>query len=160
MTATRWWVRLAARWIARLDGVTGQIQMFSLAVTAFSTFSLVLQGFGLGYIVPYLGVGGVVVGLAYTYLYTEGGVWNQVARDRQDLSTNFSGPAMYIDDVLTGVAVFSAVHGRPPDDDELAAIRAAIWDEWEEYREGIDISDTAAEADDLDRLNDSGVSNQ
>lgn len=102
MTATRWWVKIAARWLARLDGVKGQIQMFSLSVTAFSTFSIMLQGFGLGRFVPYLGVVAAVLGIGYTWLYTEGGVWNQVSRDRNDLSDNFAAPGMAMGMTLQG----------------------------------------------------------
>lgn len=137
MTAQRWWVRLAARWLARLDGVKGQIQMFSLAVTAFSTFALMLQGFGLGYVVPYVGIIAIVVGIVYTYLYTEGGVWNQVARDRQDLSTNYAGPTMRMDDELIGLAVFAAIHQREPSPEERQAISNTLDDGWHDYRDGL-----------------------
>jgi len=139
MTANRWWVRLIARWLARIDGVKGQIQMFSLAVTAFSTFSIMLQGFGLGHIVPYLGGVAVLVGTLYVYLYTEGGVWNQVARDRQDLSTNFSGPTMAMDDTLIGISAFVAVNGRKPTKKEREMIEDAVKEQWDEYRDGIEI---------------------
>lgn len=141
MTANRWWVKLAARWLARIDGVKGQVQMFSLAVTAFSTFSIMLQGFGLGHLVPFLGIAAALIGIVYVYLYTEGGVWNQVARDRQDLSNNFSGPTMRIDDELIGCAVFAAVHGRAPDDDERGEISEAVDGPWREYRQGMEIDD-------------------
>jgi len=71
MTANRWWVRKIARWLARINGVKAHIQMVSLAVTAFSTFSIMLQGFGLGEYVPIVGVGAALGGIVYTYLYTE-----------------------------------------------------------------------------------------
>jgi len=96
-TAERWWVRIGARWLARVDSVSEHIRLFSLTVTAFSTFSILLQNFGLGRFVPVVGAAGTLVGLTAAYLYAEGGVWNQVARDRQDLSNNFSGPAMLMD---------------------------------------------------------------
>lgn len=142
MTADRWWVRAAARWLARVDGVKAHIQVVSLGVTAFSTFSLVLQNSGHGGLVVPLGVVGVIGMPIYTYLYTEGGVWNQVSRDRQDLSTNFAGPTMRMDDELIGVAVFAAVHGRPPDDDEQQAIADAVETSWQSYRDGVCIKET------------------
>lgn len=141
MTAVRWWVRLFARWQARIDSVKGQIQAVSLAVTAFSTFSLVLQGFGLGQFVLPLGVGLAVIGPAYAYLYFEGGVWNQVSRDRADMSTNFAGPSMKMDDTVTGAAVFAAVHGRVPTEDELAVIESAVDEKWQDYRNGVTLDD-------------------
>lgn len=142
MTADRWWVRLAARWIARVDGVKAHIQMVSLAITAFSTFSIMLQNFGLDRFVPVVGIIGLVLGVAYTYLYAEGGVWNQVQRDRQDLSNNYSGPAMLMDDTTTAVGVFAAVHGRPPTEEEREMIENGVASQWKEYREGIDIEAT------------------
>lgn len=137
MTANRWWVKAIARWLARVDGVKGQVQMVSLAITAFSTFSIMLQGFGMGRFVPYVGVIGVVTGVVYTYLYTEGGVWNQVARDRQDLSTNYAGPTLAMDDVTIGVATFVAMQGRKPTPEERAMIESAVREQWDEYRDGL-----------------------
>lgn len=96
-TAQRWWVRTGARWLARIDSVSEHIRLFSLAVTAFSTFSLLLQNAGLGQFVPLVGASGALALVLAAYLYAEGGVWNQVSRDRQDLSNNFSGPAMLMD---------------------------------------------------------------
>jgi len=140
MTANRWWVKAAARWLARIDGVKGQVQMVSLAVTGFSTFSIMLQGFGLGGYVPYLGVVTALVGVLYTYLYNEGGVRNQVSRDRSDLETNFSGPSMLMNDTTIGVAMFTAMKGRPPTKDEREMIEEGVREQWEEYRDGIDIN--------------------
>lgn len=138
-TAERWWVRLAARWLARVDGVSGQIRVFSLGVTAFSTFSLVLQNSGHGEFVVPLGVIGLIVSPIYTYFYAEKGVWNQVQRDKTDMSTNYSGPVMLMDDALIGIGMFYAVHGRPPTDEELDELEGAVKQQWEEYRTGVDI---------------------
>lgn len=136
-TAQRWWVRLAARWLARIDGVKAHIQVVSLGVTAFSTFSLVLQNSGHGNLVVPLGVFGLVSLPAYIYAYSEGGVWNQVSRDRQDLSTNFSNPTMGMDDTLIGIAAFVAANGRKPDEEEREMIEQAVREQWNEYRDGI-----------------------
>jgi len=139
VTAQRWWVRMAARWLARFDGVKGQVQMFSLAVTAFSTFSIMLQGFGLGHVVPYIGVVGLAGGIAYTYLYTEGGVWNQMSRDRQDMSANWAGPNSAIQGEFTGRSAIAAQLGRPLTDEERAAVRKEREAVFDEYREGIEL---------------------
>lgn len=138
-TAERWWVRIAARWLARVDGVKSHIQVVSLAVTAFSTFSLVLQNSGHGEFVRPLGVVLAMLLPVYTYLYTEGGVWNQVGRDRQDLSTNYAGPTMAMDDTTIGVAAFVAIHGRKPNPDERQLIEDAVREQWDDYRDGITI---------------------
>lgn len=139
MTANRWWVRLAARWLARLDGVKGQIQMLSLSVTAFSTFSIMLQGFGLGRWVPYLGVTGLLAGLIYTYLYTEGGVWGQVSRDRQDMSGNWAGPNGLIQAKMTARTLAAADAGRELDSSERQAVDAEAEAVFVEHRNGVDI---------------------
>lgn len=141
MTAQRWWVRLFARWQARIDSVKGQIQAVSLAVTAFSTFSLVLQNAGLSeYIVP-LGVCLLVVGPSYAYYFMEGGVWNQVARDRQDMSSNFASPNQRIGNELGALALAAAMKGRELTDEEREAALAELDDAFERNRDGYELDD-------------------
>jgi hypothetical protein len=139
VTAVRWWVRRLARWIARVNGVKAHIQMLSLAVTAFSTFSIMLQGFGLGRYIPYFGVGGVLVGVLYTYLYTEGGVWNQVQRDQADLSNNYADPNSRINAEMSTRALLAGLLGRPPTDEEVAAVQTELDTAFQDLRDGIDI---------------------
>jgi uncharacterized membrane protein len=144
MTAQRWWVRFAARWLARIDGVKGQVQMFSLAVTAFSTFSIMLQGFGLGYLVAPLGFVSFWIFFLYTYGYNEGGVRNQVGRDRQDLSNNFSDP-----DKLINFYIASKLHAHiahelqrdepRPYEEIVADMQADAQEEWSALRDGVPI---------------------
>lgn len=138
-TAERWWVRVAARWLARVDGVSGQIRVFSLGVTAFSTFSLVLQNSGHGELVVPLGVAGLIAAPVYTYLYAEGGVWNQVNRDKVDLSTNFAGPTMRIDDEHIARGTIAGIKGRELNDEERQAIKAELDETFAEYRDGVNL---------------------
>lgn len=138
-TAERWWVRLIARWLARIDGVKGQVQMFSLAITAFSTFSIMLQNFGLGRFVPYIGAIAALLGAVYTYYYNEGGVRNQVSRDRADLSSNFAGPTMRIDDELTARGIHAAQKGRTLTDSEREAVSDELDEAFAEYRNGVEL---------------------
>jgi len=142
MTAVRWWVRRTARWIARVNGVKAHIQMLSLAITAFSTFSLMLQGFGLGRYVPYVGAAAALLGVVYTYLYTEGGVWNQVQRDQADLSNNYADPNARINAELSTRGLLAALLGRPPTDEEVAAMQDELDAAFIDLRDGIDISAT------------------
>jgi len=141
MTATRWWVKRLARWIARVNGIRAHIQMVSLAVTAFSTFSIMLQGFGLGHLVLYLGVAGLAGGIVYTYYYTEGGVWNQVNLDRQELSGNWLGPNGAIQAEANMRAWLAAQKGRELTDEERDAIRAERQATVTDLRDGIDLDD-------------------
>lgn len=140
MTADRWWVRAAARWLARVDGVKNHIQVISLGVTAFSTFSLVLQNSGHGNLVPYIGAVGLLAFPAYAYLYSEGGVWNQVSRDRVDLSTNFAGPTMRIDDEFIARGILAGERGRELSEEEREAISGELDRAWKQYRDGYDIN--------------------
>ena len=137
MTAQRWWVRLAARWLARVDGVSGMIQLAMLGLTGLSTATLTLRQYGHGeYAWPLIAV--VSVGtLVFTYLYTEGGVWNQVSRDRQDLSSNFAGPSMRMNNELLARGILAAQEGRELTEGERAAIKGELDDAFEEYRDGI-----------------------
>ncbi|MDZ7701126.1 MAG: hypothetical protein U5J98_03135 [Halobacteriales archaeon] len=140
MTAQRWWVKLAARWLARIDGVSGMIQLAMLGLTGLSTATLTLRQYGHGeYAWPLIAV--VSAGtLVFTYLYTEGGVWNQVSRDRQDLSTNFAGPSMRMNNELLARGILAAEEGRELTEGERTAIKAELDDAFAEYREGIDLS--------------------
>ena len=139
MTATRWWVRLFARWQARVDSVKGQIQAVSLAVTAFSTFSLLLQNTGHGHLVAPLGLACAVAGPAYAYLFFEGGVWNQVNRDRVDHSDNFLGPGGYIAQSIQARAFAAALEAQENGADPAEAAQAAVDDLAQEYRDGVDL---------------------
>jgi hypothetical protein len=139
MTAERWWVRLAARWLARIDGVSNQLRLAMLGLTGLSTALLTLQSYGHGGLAwPLISVvlGGTLV---YTYLFTEGGVWNQMSRDRSDLSGNYAPPTMFMDDYLIAISVFAAVHQREPTEDEQQMIYETVRAQWQEFREGIDI---------------------
>lgn len=139
MTANRWWVKFGARWLARVDGVSGQIRVFSLAVTAFSTFSLLLQNSGHGELVTPLGVL-LAIGLpAYTYIYSEGGVWNQVSRDKNDLSSNYAGPTTRIDDEHIARGIIAGQKGEQLSEQERKAIKAELDDTFAEYRDGMDL---------------------
>jgi len=141
MTANRWWVKAIARWLARVDGVKGQVQMVSLAVTAFSTFSIMLQGFGLGSYVPYIGIAGIVGGVVYTYYFTEGGVWNQLARDRQDMSNNFAGPNSKIQTEMMARALRASEKGETLSESERAAVRSELDGAFTELRDGIELDE-------------------
>lgn len=139
MTADRAWVQFGARWLARIHSVQGYLGLAFQAMTGVGIASGALKYFGYSEFVPHFlaAVAGGV--LAFAYLYSEGGVWNQVSRDRSDLSNNFSTPRDVIDDTLIATGVFAAVNGRPPDDDEKDAIRTAVRGQWEEFRDGIDL---------------------
>lgn len=137
MTAQRWWVRLAARWLARVDGVNGQLRLLFLAMTGYGIVLQTLSQYGFGdYALEFLAVSGVGL-VVYTYYYNEGGVRNQVSRDRQDLSTNYSGPTMLMDDVCIGIGQFVAENGRKPRDEERQMIQEAVKEQWDEYRNGV-----------------------
>lgn len=139
MTANRWWVRLAARWLARVDGVSGMIRLAMLGITGISTATLTLRQYGHGeYAWPFIGT--VAAGtLLFTYLYTEGGVWNQMARDRQDLSSNFAGPSMRMNNELLARGMLAARENRELSEEERQAIKRELDEAFQEYREGIDL---------------------
>ena len=141
MTANRWWVRLAARWLARVDGVSNMLRLAMLGLTGISTATLTLRQYGHGqYAWPLIITIGVGV-LVFTYLYTEGGVWNQMARDRQDLSTNFAGPSMRMNNELFARGILAAEERRPLTDQEREAIKSELDRAFDEYRDGIDLEE-------------------
>lgn len=141
MTAQRWWVKLFARWQARLDAVQGQIQMASLAVTAFSTFSLLLRDAGYGDLVVPLGGLLAIAGPGYAYFFFEGGVWNQVSRDRADMSGNFAGPGARISAELIAAGLAPVLNDGAINKDEREQMEQELDRVFEKYRDGVDIDD-------------------
>jgi len=141
MTAVRWWVKIFARWQARVDAVKGQVQVVSIAVTGYSTFSLVLQGAGLGeYVLP-LGLILLLVAPLYAFAFFEGGVWNQVSRDRADMSSNFAGPSQRIGTEFTVRGLAAVEKDRTLTEGEREVLKEELDETFEEYRDGIKIAD-------------------
>lgn len=143
MTANRWWVRLSARWLARIDGVSGQIRLAMLILTGISTASLTLRSYGHGELAWPLIIGIGVGGVVFAYYYTEGGVWNQVDRDRKDLSANYSKPSQRVSGEMNAVATFVAFHGRLPGPEEWELLETAVDRTWRSYRDGVPLEEKA-----------------
>lgn len=142
MTANRWWVKKAARWLAKFKTTEGQLRSLSLGITAFSTFSIVLQNAGLGNFVPVVGVLAAGGWTVYTHLYSEGGVHNQAQRDLADFSNNYAGPSSRINNELTARGLAAAEMGRELDEDERQATKTELDAAFEEYRDGIEIEES------------------
>lgn len=141
MTADRWWVRFAARWLARVDGVSSQLRLAMLGLTGISTATLTLKEYGYGQFAWPLILTLCVSVIVYTYYYTEGGVWNQVNRDRNDMSSNHATPMMRIDDELEARSYVAGMRGRPLTDEEREAISTELDDAWATHRDGIPITE-------------------
>lgn len=130
---------MAARWLARVDGVSGHIRLAMLALTGVSTATLTLRQYGHGDLAwPFIAITSAAL-LVFTYLYTEGGVWNQMARDRQDLSANFAGPTARIGAELRSRGEAAGAKGRSLTDEEREAIKAELDDAFGEYRDGVEL---------------------
>jgi hypothetical protein len=139
MTANRWWVQAAARWLARVDGVSGQIRLAMLIMTGLSTATLTLRSYGHGkYAWPLIATT-AVGGAVYTYLYTEGGVWNQMQRDKADLSSNWASPPSRFNTEITARTYAAAQLGRSLTDEERQAVARECDEAWMKYRDGVDI---------------------
>lgn len=137
MTATRWWVRMAARWLARVDGVSGQIRLAMLIMTGLSTATLTLRSYGYGQFAWPLIFATALGGIVFTYLYTEGGVWNQMQRDKQDLSSNWAGPPSRFNTAIQARGTAAALKGAELTDQERDAVDAEVRDAWHKWRDGI-----------------------
>lgn len=140
-TAERAPVRRAARWLARIEAVAPMIRVAMLTMTGLSTALVALSSYGLGRFAVPLVATTVLAGVAFTYLFTEGGVYNQKNRDKKDMGDNFASPLMRIDDELIGSAVFAAVHQRPPDEHEQEAIAQAVESPWRQHRDGVEVDE-------------------
>lgn len=141
MTADRWWVRTAARWLARIDGVSGQLRLAMLGLTGVSTMTVALQSYGLGDYAPVLIVLIGAAGLVFAYLYTEGGVWNQMSRDRQDMSNNYAGPSQRINAEMIARGYLAGEKGEELSGGERDAVSGEITAAFEEMRDGVEIAD-------------------
>lgn len=139
MTANRWWVRRAARWLARFDTTKSQLQALSLAITAFSTFSILLQNAGYGSYVPYVGTIGASGWLVYTYYYAEGGVHNQKQRDMVDLSDDYSSPTMLMNKKLEAqqLAYLGALLSGEDFETVVTQMDDLTESEWSSLRDGV-----------------------
>jgi len=145
MTAQRWWVRRAARWLARIDGVSGQIRLAMLIMTGLSTATLTLQQYGHGkYAWPLIGVTGLFL-LGFTYLYTEGGVWNQMARDRRDLSNNFAGPNARISNEMLARSLAAWDKGDELSDTEVRLLKSELNNAFFDLRTGVNLEEEERE---------------
>lgn len=144
MTADRWWVRLAARWIARVEAVSPLIRMGMLSMTGLSTALIGLKEYGYDeYARPLIAV--VVLGtLAFTWYYTEGGVWNQKNRDTVDLGDNYSGPTMLMDKRIEAKQLahlaYVLQNGHNKSIEEIQREMQEVTDqEWAAMRDGVEI---------------------
>jgi len=142
MTAQRWWVKLYARWVARVQAVQGQLNLFFTALSGTSLASGALKYFG----APTWLIGVFLAGLAallvaYVYLYSEGGVWNQLARDRQDMSNNFAGPNSKIQTEMMARALRAGEKGEPLSESERNAVKSELDGAFAELRDGIELDE-------------------
>lgn len=126
-----------ARWLVRFEASQQIFRIAFLAVTAASTLTTALELIGQGWLAPYVLAVGVIGSPLFAYGYVESGVYNRKNRERMDVGTNFAGPSMRIDDELIGRSVFAAVHGRPPEGEEIDAISDAVEGGWAQYRDGV-----------------------
>jgi len=141
MTAQRWWVRTAARWLARVDGVSGQLRLAMLGLTGVSTGVVALRDYGYGELAAPL-ILGVGVGMAvFAYYFTEGGVWNQMSRDRQDMSNNYAGPNARIQAEMMARAYLAGQKGDALTEREREAVSEELGATFEELRDGVEIAD-------------------
>lgn len=141
MTADRKPVRIIARWLARIDGVSSMLRLAMLGLTGLSTMSLTLKDYGFGkYVWHVIGVIGII-GVIFTYLYTEGGVWNQVRRDKSDMSKNYSTPFQKISNEMTARAFYAGQQGRELKQQEREAIKEELDNAFKELRDGVELED-------------------
>lgn len=141
MTANRWWVKMGARWIARVDSVKAHLNLFFTAMTGVSVASGALAYLGAERFVPYFVAATAIGVLAYSYAYAEGGVWNQVQRDRRDLSTNWAGPTARINAELTSRTWTAAQQGEALSEAQRAAAKAEADAAFEEFRDGFELEE-------------------
>jgi len=88
-----------------------------------------------------LGIVLAICGPIYAYMFAEGGVWNQVARDRQDMSSNFASPNQRIGTELSALSLAAAMKGRELTEEERDAALSELDSAFERNRDGYDLDD-------------------
>lgn len=132
-------MKIFARWQARIDASLQEINLGLRMISSGGIGSAALAYLGQRWLViPFL-IGMIATMLIYAYATFEGGVKNQVARDRADMLSNFGGPSMLMDDTLIGISEFVAVNGRKPTEEEVEMIEEAVKEQWDEYRDGVEL---------------------
>lgn len=127
------------RWLMRIQAVQGILQLIGIAVTAASTLTTALVAIGYPELAPWL-LGLVLVGSPiFAYAYVELGLFNRKNRENVDRGSNYATPRDKIDDTLIGAAVFGAVHGRAPTEEELDTIKESVEKPWTEFRDGVEL---------------------
>jgi len=137
MTAQRWWVKMFARWQARIDASLPEIKLGLQMISSGGIGSASLAYLGQKWLVVPFIIAMVVGILAYAYIAFEKGVKNQVARDRADMTSNFAGPNMWMQALLTAMAVVAGVFGKELTEERRDAIQTELDRAFEELREGI-----------------------
>lgn len=143
MTANRWWVRLFARWKAKIGAVQADINMFFTAVQTVTIASGIMAFFSVpSWFIVFLMAAMFASVAVYAHLYSEGGVWNHTQRVTRDLSDNFAKPSQRMGNEMNGVAFFAAKEGRMPTEEEREAISQAVDEVWNDYRDGVDVNES------------------
>ena len=130
---------LIGRWLMRIQAVQGILQLVGISITAASTLTSALVQLGYTEFAPYILAAGVIGAPVFAWCYVELGLFNRKNRENVDRGNNFATPRDKIDDTLIGAAVFAAVHNRPPDDEELEAIKDSVEKPWREFRDGVEL---------------------
>lgn len=139
-TAVRWWVRMYARWMARVKGVQGQLSLLFQGMSGVGIASGAMKY--LGAPLWAIGVFGVLFCaflIWYIYTFSEEGVWNQVQRDRRDLSNNFAGPNGYIVSRIKAKAFVAGMQGEELSPEQEQAIEEVARKEFEQLRDGVEL---------------------
>lgn len=144
MTATRWWVKLFARWKAKISAVQADISLFFAGVRTVAIASGIMAFFDL----PNWFIGGsmaaiFVVVLLYAHLFSEGGVWNQMQRDKRDYSNNFAGPNGRIVQEIGARAFVAGMQGEELTAEQRQAIAAEADQSFQDLRDGIPLEDSS-----------------
>lgn len=130
---------LLGRWLMRFEAAGQIISMMFSGTTAVSTLSGVLAYSGFQRYVPYVLAAGAVLMFVFAYVYTELGVFNRKNREKHERGRNFARPDMRIDNEMIGAVNFAALHGRPPNEEEMEAIRETLDDRYKVLRNGVSV---------------------
>lgn len=141
MTTSNTVLRFFARWVMRVEACRGVLQLGLFGGTFLTTGLTALHQYGYDqYARPFIVFVGISI-LAFAFVYTESGVWNQKNRDTKDVGTNYVGPNIYMRFQMQAAQLAAFYHalenGHDPEEFETQLIDTTER-QWERFRDGVD----------------------
>lgn len=134
---------IIARWIFRFEASSQIFRIIFLGITAASTLTTALVATGHPELAPWVLGSGTAGSPIFAYVYTKH-ILNRKNRERAEMADNFSGPGMYMGNLIRADSEAAALQALENGEDPREAAREAVRENWAEFRDGIDVEELDA----------------